>query len=792
MDTRIPKPGLNILYQPAIWHIDNNYYICWISLELMLRYSVVLLLLVALGISCSETQEGADIISFNTHIRPILSDKCFKCHGPDEKKRISGYRLDTEEGAFALLKDKTDQYGIVAGHPEISDVFLRITSDNPDYMMPPPEENLALTKAEADLIGKWIKQGARYEPHWSFIPLKAVKIPVVDSDWASGTIDYFILEKLKSQGLKPSGPEDKERLLRRVMHDLTGIPPSLQMQHDFLRDQSPEAYEKIVDNALASPHYGEKMAVMWMDIARYADSHGYQDDGLRTMWPWRDWVIHAFNKNYSYKKFVTWQLAGDLLPQKNKESILATGFNRNHKITQEGGVIDEEYRVEYVTDRTNTFGKGLLAMTFECAKCHDHKYDPISQKSYFGTFAFFNQVNEKGLYGDISIASLADPPYMTITKKDRDGILSFISKLDTGDVRVMIMKDSAVVRPTHILERGVYDAKGTLVSHSTPEAILPFDTSKYTKNRLGLAKWMFDEKNPLTARVFVNLVWQSFFGRGIVRTSGDFGLQGDLPSHPELIDWLAYDFMKHDWNIKRLVKQIVMSSTYRQSSQIKKDHLAKDPENIFLSRGPRYKLSAELLYDHVLATSGLLNKSVGGPSVKPYQPRGLWESATSGRGQLATYVQDMGDKVYRRGLYHFIKRTVPPPSMLIFDASNRDQCEINRVNTNTPLQSLVLLNDPRVAEASAFLADQVHRQNTDISEKIENSFRTIVCRKPKPNEISKITSYYNDIKKSLSSEKAKKLLQSAAPDLKISNSVETAALMQTIHLIYNLEETAMR
>ncbi len=758
----------------------------------MFRLPSVILLVLFLGISCTESHQEPEVVSFNAHIRPILSDKCFKCHGPDEKKRISGYRLDTEEGAYALLKDKTDQYGIVAGHPEKSDIYLRITSDDPNYIMPPPEENLSLTKVEIELIRKWIMQGGPYEPHWSFIPLKPVKIPKVEDDWTSNTIDYFIIEKLKQQRLKPSGMEDKERLLKRVLHDLTGIPPSIKLQNDFLLDNDPDAYEKIVDNALASPHYGEKMAIMWMDIARYADSHGYQDDGLRTMWPWRDWVIHAFNKNYSYKKFVTWQLAGDLLPQKNKESILATGFNRNHKITQEGGVIDEEYRIEYVTDRTNTFGKGLLAMTFECAKCHDHKYDPISQKSYFGTFAFFNQVNEKGLYGDISIASLADPPNMTITKKDREGILSFISKLDTGDLRVMIMKDSSLLRPTHILERGVYDAKGPVVSHSTPEAILPFDTARFEKNRLGLAKWMFDKKNPLTARVFVNLVWQSFFGRGIVRTSGDFGLQGDLPSHPELLDWLAYDFMQHDWNIKRLVKQIVMSSTYKQSSQINKEHLAKDPENIYLSRGPRYKISAELLYDHVLATSGLLNKSVGGPSVKPYQPKGLWESATSGRGQLATYVQDMGDKVYRRGLYHFIKRTVPPPSMLIFDASNRDQCEINRVNTNTPLQSLVLLNDPRVTEASAHLAGLIQKQKSDIKSKIEQSFRTIVCRKPKSNEISNLASYFNETKKLLTPDKARTILTSAAPDLKTEKPIETAALMQTIHLIYNLEETAMR
>ncbi len=761
-------------------------------IEPMFRITFGILAVLCTLFACSGEGKEDEILSFNTHIRPILSDKCFKCHGPDEKKRISGYRLDTEEGAFAMLKDQTGKYGIVAGHPQKSDVFLRMTSTDPDYMMPPPEENLALTKEEIEIIGKWIKQGAKYETHWAFIPLKPVALPPSDDDWCKNEIDRFILQKMAQNDLKPSEEEDKQKLLKRLMHDITGLPPTVAAQDAFLADKNPDAFEKVVDAALASPHYGEKMAIMWMDLARYADSHGYQDDGLRTMWPWRDWVIHAFNKNYDYKKFVTWQLAGDMLPNATKETILATGFNRNHKITQEGGVIDEEYRIEYVTDRTNTFGKGLLAMTFECAKCHDHKYDPISQKEYFGTFAFFNQVNEKGLYGDISIASLADPPYMTITREDRAGLLSFLSKIDTMDVRVMTMKDSSVLRPTHLLERGVYHAKGEVVPHGAPKAILAFDTLRFEKNRLGLAKWLFDRKNPLTARVFVNLVWQSIFGRGIVRTAGDFGLQGDLPSHPELLDWLAYDFMQHGWDIKRLVKKIVMSATYRQSGSVKKEHMVKDPENIYLARGPRQKLSAELLYDHILASSGLLNAAVGGPSIKPYQPKGLWESATSGRGQLATYVEDRGSKVYRRGLYHFIKRTVPPPSMLIFDASNRDQCEVKRVNTTTPLQSLVLLNDPRVQEAAAHFAAGLAKKKGDITQKITTAFRTIVCRSPKNQELARLSSFYKEnISSATKAMGDKGIKEKLTPSEEIS-SAETAALVQTIHLIYNLEETTMR
>jgi hypothetical protein len=730
-------------------------------------------------------------ISYNTHIRPILSDKCFKCHGPDAKQRKSNYVLHTAEGAYAALKSSSLK-GIAPGHPSLSEVFLRITSQDKDLMMPPPNSNLALTTEEIDLIETWIKQGAEYQPHWAFIPIKKPNLPKEKNEWCTNEIDHFVFEKMKAMDLEPSEEEQKEKILKRVLHDITGLPPTLKEQATFLKNSDQQSYEKLVDVALNSPHYGEKMAILWMDIARYADSHGYQDDGLRTMWPWRDWVIHAFNKNYDYKKFITYQLAGDLISGVNKESILATGFNRNHKITQEGGVIDEEYRVEYVADRTNTFSKGLLGMTMECAKCHDHKYDPISQKDYYSTFAFFNQINEKGFYGDISLLSLADPPYMTISNEDKNGILSFINKADTSHVKVMIMKDSVIKRPTYVLNRGMYDQHGEVVNFSTPTSILKFDTTKFQQNRYGLAQWLFDAKNPLTARVFVNLIWQEFFGRGIVRTAGDFGLQGDMPSHPELLDWLAADFIENGYNIKRLIKQIVMSSTYRQSSTISKSKLASDPENIWLSRGPRLRLSSELLKDHILATSGLLNNEIGGPSVKPYQPNGIWESTTSGRGQLATYMQDHGKNLYRRGLYTFIKRTMPPPSMLIFDGANRDQCEVKRSKTNTPLQALVLLNDPQVLEASRYFAQKLTSEKSDAKAKIVKSFNSIVCRKPKEKEVENLFKYYSETKSKMTQSKATKLLSIGEIDSVKTNEQEIASLMQTIQLIYNLEESSTR
>jgi hypothetical protein len=744
--------------------------------------------------SSAETGSIPDEVDYNFHIRPILSDRCFKCHGPDVNKREANLGLDTPEGAYAALKDNPKAHAIMAGSLEQSEVYQRIIAKDTAVLMPPPSSNLKLTQHEIELIAKWIKQGAKYKPHWAFIAPQKPKLPEADEDWVKNGIDNFVYAKMEEKGLKPNEEADKERLLKRVSFDLIGLPPSIEMQERFLKDNSPNAYEKIVDELLKNKHYGEKMAISWLDVARYADSHGYQDDGLRTMWPWRDWVIHAFNSNYPYSKFLTWQLAGDLLPNPSKEMLLATGFNRNHKITQEGGVIDEEYRIEYVTDRTNTFGKSFLALTFECAHCHDHKYDPISQKDYYRTFAFFNQVPEKGLFGTID-ASFADPPNMKITTEDVNSILKFINKKDTAKVMVMVMKDTSKVRPTYILNRGNYDSHGELVGVGIPKAIMPFDTNKLEKNRLGLAKWMLNDKNPLTARVYVNRLWASFFGRGIVKTLGDFGMQGELPSHPELLDWLAVDFKQNGWNVKRLVKQIVMSGTYRQSSTITEKHLKTDPENIFLARSTRMRFPAENVRDHILASSGVLNEEIGGPSVKPYQPKGLWEVATSGRGTLSRYVQDHESDLYRRGMYVFIKRTVPPPSMLIFDASNRDQCEVQRSRTNTPLQALAMMNDPQTMEGSRVLAENLMSENISLETKLEKAFRRIICRKPKPKELEILTQYFNS-----ESDFFKKNVKKAEMMLKIGEFKQktikdknaTAALMQTIQMIFNMEEAIVR
>lgn len=762
--------------------------------------AVILLLLtiIAAAVSCLHSSHGSqalpDEVSYNFHIRPILSDKCFKCHGPDANKREAGLRLDIADSAYAPLKETKGAFAIVPGKPEQSELYKRISSDDSSFIMPPVDAHLGLlTPYEIDLFKAWIKGGARYETHWAFTAPKKAALPkLTDNSWCKNEIDYFIREKLDQLGLAPNEEADRERLLKRVSFDLTGLPPSIELMDKFLADNSAGAYEKVVDVLLQTPQYGEKWAVHWMDVARYADSYGYQDDNIRTQWPWRDWVIHAFNTNLPYNKFITWQIAGDMLPDANKEQMLATGFFRNHKYTEEGGVIPEEYRIEYLIDKTKTFGKGILGVTIECAQCHDHKYDPFSQKDYYRLFAFFNNTLEVGYEGDVMASKPAKAPVLRLSDEEVRNTLRFINKTDHDSLFVSVMGERDTLRKTYVLNRGVYDAPGEEVQAAAINAVMPFDTTRFARNRLGLATWTVDPRNPLTARVFVNGLWQELFGRGIIKTTGDFGMQGELPSHPALLDWLSVDFMEHGWNIKRLVKQLVMSATYRQSVKAQEEKLKKDPENVYLARGPRQRLQAEFVRDMVLASSGLLVRTIGGPSVKPYQPKGLWEAATSGRGVLASYKQDHGDALYRRGLYTFIKLTVPPPSMGLFDASNRDQCEVKRSKTNTPLQALMMLNDPTVLEASRVLSQRLLAEPGSLEQKIDKAFRLIVCRKALPKESAILQGYYREQLQQFTQAK----LDAAAtikageykmPDHPDANSM--AALMKVIEAIYNLEES---
>ena len=726
-------------------------------------------------INTSQEIMTYDVVDFNYDVKPILSDKCYACHGPDDKARQANLRLDIKSGIETALELNNNQYILDVKHVENSELIKRIESEELNFVMPPPESNLRLSENEKIILKKWIEQGAKWEPHWSYTKPKLYEIPkTIYEDWPTNEIDFFIAKKIEKNGLKPSSKENKEILLRRVSFDITGLPPTIDQIDSFINDNSTDAYEKVVDRLLKSSSYGERMASIWMDLARYGDSHGYQDDQERIMWPWRDWVIHAYNDNLPYDKFITWQIAGDMIPNATKEQILASGFNRNHKITQEGGVIPEEYRVEYVADRTVTTSKIMMGLTVECARCHTHKYDPITHDEFFSLYSFFNNIEENGIiaYGDT-----APKPNLTINKKDIENELSFVNLPDSiNKVTLMVMKESENLRKTYVLNRGSYDAPLNEVSPGTPEVVLPFDQKKYPKNRYGLSKWFFEEENPLTSRVAVNRLWQQFFGVGLVSTPDDFGSQGSKPSNPELLDWLAHTFQNNDrWDTKKFIKRIVMSSTYTQSSKININNKKIDADNTYLSYYPRQKLTAEMVRDNALASSGMLVNKVGGPSVKPMQPDGLWNEVTGGGGgSLAFYVPDSGENLFRRSLYTFWKRTVPPPAMMIFDAPTRDNCVAVRQKTSTPLQSLALMNDPQYLMAAEHLSNKIYSdQNLNRDRKIIKIYRSVTSRKPSKTELDKLNRYVSDV-------------------METNNISEKEAFVLLCELIYNLDETTQK
>ncbi|MEN9678390.1 MAG: hypothetical protein RIS76_4286 [Verrucomicrobiota bacterium] len=971
-------------------------------------------------------------VNFNFEVRPLLSDRCFFCHGPDEKARKAKLRLDQREDVFAPRKD--GHRVVVPGDAQGSELVKRLFSTDPEEQMPPPEAHLDLTPAEKDLLRRWVEQGAPWGNHWAFNPVASPTLPAVtNAAWVRNPVDALVLARLERAGLSPSPVAAPERLLRRVSLDLTGLPPGPSDVDAFLADPSDAAYEQAVDRLLASPSYGERMASDWLDLARYADTYGYQADAERDLSPWRDWVVRAFNENLPYDRFITWQLAGDLLPDATEEQILATAFNRLHRQTNEGGSIDEEFRNEYVSDRVHTMGTAFLGLTLECSRCHDHKYDPISQRDYYSLSAFFNNIYESGLYSHFTAAtptptllrwsgdakerhaavtrelasaeaqlaetargaaprltawtaspslseasavlpvahysfelltnnatpdlrstnraSLSDSPVSVpgprgnalqfsgdnsvvlpavggfrrtdpfsvdvrirpaelqpramvfhysvawsdsgsrgyelvlqngrpffglihfwpgnaigVRAKDplplsewsritvtydgsshaegirlyRDGVplptdivrdrltrdiqhrsewgdssvggvrltlgarfrdngfrggaldefLVFNTCLTPEEVRtldpvtgqpavppgdretylvrhdaeyaralaevkrlrdaendlvngareIMVMQEMVGRRPTFVLKRGAYDAPSDPVDAGVPSRILAFPESG-PRNRLGLARWITGRQNPLTARVTANRAWKQHFGRGLVNTLNDFGAQGQLPSHPELLDWLASSFMDSGWDLKALHKVIVMSATYRQSSDASPDRVARDPDNRLLARGPRHRLSAEQIRDSALAVSGLLNPAMGGASVKPYQPAGVWEEAGTGK----TYTQDHGDKLYRRSLYTFVRRTAPPPSMLSFDAGSREVCTANREITATPLQSLVLMNDPQFIEAARVLAEQLWKEPAvSLDERLIGGFRAVTGRLPASEEKQILRRLYDE------------------------------------------------
>lgn len=682
-------------------------------------------------------------VEYDREVLPILTAKCLACHGPDASQQKAGLRLDDPEAAYM---ERNGLRAVVPGEPAQSELVHRIFSKDQDEVMPPPGEGTELTDAEKDIIKRWIREGARYERHWAFRSPVKRGLPNVKGGTVQA-IDTFVQEALSMAGFELQEEAAKEELIRRVSIDLTGLPPSIEEVDAFLADRSHEAYGKVVDRLLGSPRYGERMAAWWLDGARYGDSHGYDNDLENAQWPWRNWIIESFNANQPYDQFVTWQLAGDLMPDASDDQIVATGFNRNHRIQTEGGAIEEEWRTEYVMDRVETMGSVFLGLTLSCARCHDHKYDPISQKEFYQLFAMFDGLNEKGFINNLRGSaeprhryrkSFFEAAMKTLEMDVPDGKerSARAKELEAAHPHVMVMRDE-VDRKAFILKRGQYDDKGEEVGPGLPQAFSPVPEGKHL-TRLDLARWLVDGKHPLTSRVFVNRIWEQFFGIGIVKSSENLGRQSDWPSHPELLDWLAVDFVDSGWDVKGLIKGLVMSQAYRQSSIIDEERLQRDPENRLLTRGPRTRLQAEMLRDQALFLSGLLVERLGGPSWWVYQPAGLWLEVEK-RG---TFVQDHGEKLYRRSLYSRIRRTVAPPSMLLFDMPSREMCSVKRTLTNTPLQALALLNEVTYVEAAKKFAERMITKGGTPAERIAWGFRCATSRVAEKEELEILVKGY--------------------------------------------------
>ena len=790
-------------------------------------------------------------IDFARDIRQILSDNCYHCHGPDEGAREADLRLDTKEGLFRSVDGTTV---IAPGKVRESELIRRVTSNDVDERMPPLNSNRSLTSKQVELLKMWVESGAVWQGHWSFQPVAQPEVPEGEK-----AIDYFVVRRLKQEGMKPSPQASKERLLRRVTFDLTGLPPTIEELDAFLSDESRESFEKVVDRLLKSRHYGERMAWEWLDAARYADTNGFQGDRERTMWPWRDWVVRAFNNNMPFDQFTVWQLAGDLLPEPTIEQRLATGFNRNHMINGEGGRIPEENRIEYVFDQMETMGTVWMGLTLQCCRCHDHKFDPLTRREYYQLFAFFNQTPVNGGGGDPQTApnlAFASPeqeaererlhretddarvlvekaektlldkvtseqPSDEEVKQIRDILTKpvlqrnneqFATMEKFGDKyapeyaklirafrakrkqrddqhrslpRVMVMQDMAKPRKTFMLTKGAYNQPTQEVTSDTPAIFRPLPNDA-TKNRLTLAQWLVDPLHPLAARVTVNRQWQMFFGTGLVKTTEDFGSQGERPSYPHLLDWLASVFVRSGWNVKQLHKKIVMSATYRQTAKASRDAIAYDPENRLLSRGPRFRMSSWMIRDHALSTSGLLVDKLGGRPVNPYQPADVWAEATFGKKR---YNRGKGEDLYRRSLYSFWRRIVGPT--MFFDEAKRQTCSVRAGRTNTPLHALTTMNDITYVEAARALAQRVMKSSAQDVDCIETVFRLATSRKPTGVESRILLARLNQLRSQYASDpdEAKQLLAvgDSLRDEEL-DAVEHAAYTGLCSLILNLDE----
>ncbi len=758
--------------------------------------------------------QAAPPLDFNRDIRPILAENCFYCHGQDANKRQAELRLDDRDAAI-------EAGAIVPGDAGASELIERIRSEDPRTLMPPPKSNRRLSPMQKKTLERWIREGATYATHWAFVTPRRPDVPAVSrGEWARNPIDRFVLAKLEAEGLSPSPEADRATLIKRLSIDLVGLPPTPEEVDAFVANPDPGAYDKLVDRLLSSPNYGERMALSWLDAARYADSNGFQQDGDTWQWIWRDWIVWAMNQDLPFDQFTIWQLAGDLLPEATLDQKIASGFNRNHLLNGEGGAIPEEQRFVILFDRIDTTATTWLGLTMACAQCHDHKYDPITQRDYYGLLDAFNRVPEsgtpqffssrirvaapfielptqenkariaefqsriaaadrdlklsvdsafqgwraaivvagqgvaeKGLLEDL--AAILRKPEATRTDVERksleaalrkhfdakvrpgldaklpavavlDGLKKQLSDYQRDKIpRVMVMSD-ARPRQTAILTRGEYLKPAEKVSFSTPGFLPPMPKGS-PANRLGFARWLVSPEHPLTARVQVNRMWQHFFGTGIVKTSEDFGVQSEYPVHLALLDWLAVEFRDCGWSTKAMHRLIVMSATYRQSSRGAPEHRARDIENRLFGRSSRFRMSSFLLRDWALASSGLLDRRIGGSPVYPYQPDAIWEALAITKERDFTYPASTGNDLYRRSLYTFWRRTVSPANM--FDAANRQTCRVRTTTTSTPLHALTTLNDPTWVEAARMLAERSMEASQDLDGRLIYAFGRVLCRR---------------------------------------------------------------
>ena len=783
---------------------------------------------------------AAETVNFNRDIRPILSDRCFHCHGPDANDRKAKLRLDVPDGPHSPFRKGGDVVVLVPGSLEKSELWYRITTDDDDDFMPPLDSHKKpLSAKEKALFKKWIEDGAKYEGFWAFEPIQKPEVPKVEGNqWGANEIDAYVLRKLRENGLSPKQQADKRTLIRRLSLDLTGLPPTREEIQKYLSDKSADAYEKLVERIMAKPQYGEHMTKYWLDLVRFADTNGIHHDHYRDLTPYRDWVIRSFNDNLPFDDFIQYQLAGDLYPEPSQDQLIASGFNRLHMIIDRGTRLPEESFARNVIDRVTSVGTAFMGMTVECAVCHDHKYDPFTMKDFYSLFAFFNNIDANSETGGRSGTDFRrglQPPYIDILSCEEEAQLAKFAasdkatqaeiqaikkmmadaedkkplqkKLKEAEALVkktkgerdklmltipgaMVMKERADARPAHIFERGDYQKPGEQVPRATPAFLPAMKSPSNPPSRMDLAKWFVADEHPLTARVAVNRFWQQILGVGIVKTSEDLGAMGEWPSHPDLLEHLAWSFRKSGWNVKALVKQIVMSATYRQSSEATPEEFHADPENRLLSRGSRYRLDSEIIRDQILATSGLLNPEMFGKSVKPPQPEGLWKAVALPSSFPRTYVPDTGDKIYRRSIYSFWKRGLPPPQMTILNAPTRESCVARRERTNTPLQALLLMNEQEYLKAARNLALDVLKAGH--KDPVGVVYETITSHVPDEKEAGLLDSALESLKKQYDANSglASELLQGV--DSQGVAPADLAAFTVLVNSLYNLDITKTR